>query len=79
MPRFVLQRIEETFLAVREGMVSVFCICAQKIILLSSVVSFHSIRNQTFNGKVVLIFIIQLGSSFIHACSDNRLVCYVGE
>jgi hypothetical protein len=30
MPRIVVQRVEEIFLAVRESMVSTLCICAQQ-------------------------------------------------
>jgi hypothetical protein len=61
MPRILLQRAEETFPAVRESMVSVLCLCVQKIMLLSSVNS-HTLRNYTLYGKLVLVFIIHLRS-----------------
>jgi hypothetical protein len=73
-----LQRVEEKFPAVRASMVSVLCLCSQTEILMSSVNS-HSIRNQRiFYAKLVLVFIIHVGS--LHGSSyDNSLVYYVGE
>jgi hypothetical protein len=41
VPKIVLQRAEDIFPAVRESMVSVLCLCAQKRVLLSSSVNFH--------------------------------------
>jgi hypothetical protein len=46
VPRIMLQRAEEMFPALRETMVSVLCMCAQKRILLS--VSSNSQRNKNF-------------------------------
>jgi hypothetical protein len=58
VPRIVLQQVE-VFPALRETMVSVFCLFAQEGIFLSSSFDLQAQRNQMFCDKVVLIFIIR--------------------
>jgi hypothetical protein len=48
VPRIILQRAEEMFPALRESLVSVLCMCAQKRIVLSSSVNSDSQRNKYF-------------------------------
>jgi hypothetical protein len=58
--RIVLQTAEEILAAVKESMVSVLCLCAQKIILFSC--QFARPKKLKVIDKLVLVFIIHLGS-----------------